>query len=125
MDLKDTTILICDDSILARKQLKDVIEVFSSDITFAEAANGQEAIDKYKEVKPDLVFLDIVMPVKDGNAAVQGIIEFDKDADIIIVSSVGTQSQLKSAIEAGAKDFIQKPISEEQVLKVLSSHLEG
>ncbi len=125
MELKDTTILICDDSILARKQLKDVIEVFSTDITFAEASNGQEAIDKYKEVNPDLVFLDIVMPVKDGNAAVQGIIEYDKDADIVIVSSVGTQSQLKSAIEAGAKDFVQKPISEEQVLKVLSSHLEG
>lgn len=125
MELKDTTILICDDSILARKQLKDVIEIFSTDITFAEASNGQEAIDKYKEVNPDLVFLDIVMPVKDGNAAVQGIIEYDKDADIVIVSSVGTQSQLKSAIEAGAKDFVQKPISEEQVLKVLSSHLEG
>ena len=74
MDFKDTTILICDDSILARKQLKDVIETYSSDIQFAEAANGQEAIDKYKEIKPSLVFLDIVMPVKDGNAAVKGII---------------------------------------------------
>ncbi len=125
MDLKDTKILICDDSILARKQLKDVIEAYSSDIQFVEAANGQEAIDKYQEENPNLVFLDIVMPVKDGNAAVKGIIEFDSNADIIIVSSVGTQSQLKSAIEAGAKDFIQKPISEEQVLKVLSSHLEG
>ena len=125
MDFKDTTILICDDSILARKQLKDVIEAYSPDLNFVEAANGQEAIDKYKEANPNLVFLDIVMPVKDGNAAVSGIIEYDSNADIIIVSSVGTQSQLKSAIEAGAKDFIQKPISEEQVLKVLSSHLEG
>ena len=125
MDFKDVTILICDDSILTRKQLKDVITSFSSDITFAEAANGQEAIDQYIAVKPDLVFLDIVMPVKDGNAAIAGIIEADKDADIIIVSSIGTQSQLKQAIEAGAKDFIQKPISEEQVLKVLNTHLGG
>lgn len=125
MDYKDTTILICDDSILARKQLKDVIASYSDEINFVEASNGQEAIDKYKESNPSLVFLDIVMPVKDGNEAVKGIIEHDKDADIIIVSSVGTQSQLKSAIESGAKDFIQKPISEEQVLKVLSSHLEG
>lgn len=125
MDYKDVTILICDDSILTRKQLKDVITTYSSDITFAEATNGQEAIDQYIAVKPNLVFLDIVMPVKDGNEAIAGIIEADKDADIVIVSSIGTQSQLKQAIEAGAKDFIQKPISEEQVLKVLSTHLGG
>ena len=65
------------------------------------------------------------MPVKDGNAAIREIIDFDKDAEIIIVSSVGTQSQLKNALEAGAKDFIQKPLDKEQVLAVVKRFLEG
>lgn len=65
------------------------------------------------------------MPVKDGNAAIREIIDFDKDAEIIIVSSVGTQSQLRSAIEAGAKDFIQKPLNPEQLHSILTSRFEG
>jgi len=123
MSLSNASVLVCDDSILARKQLKDVISAFSPDVTIKEAANGQEAIDAYKELNPSLVFLDIVMPVKDGIAAVQEIITYDPDADIVIVSSTGTQTQLKNAIEAGAKDFIQKPFSDTQVTKVLAKHL--
>ena len=124
MKLDEAKILIGDDSILARKQLKDIIAQYGG-TTFVEAANGQEAIDKFKSDKPDIVFLDIVMPVKDGNAAIREIIDFDKDAEIIIVSSVGTQSQLRSAIEAGAKDFIQKPLNVEQIERVLKNYFEG
>jgi two-component system chemotaxis response regulator CheY len=115
MRIEDTTILITDDSILARKQLKDIISTLGTPV-FVEATDGQSAIDKYKEVHPDLVFLDIVMPKKDGNDAIRDIMEFDPEATIIIASSVGTQSQLKNALEAGAKDFIQKPLDKEQVL---------
>ena len=122
--LNDIKILIGDDSILARKQLKDIIATCGTP-TFFEASNGQEAIDIYKKDKPDLVFLDIVMPVKDGNAAIREIIDFDKDADIIIVSSVGTQSQLKAAIETGAKDFVQKPLNADQVRHIITSRFEG
>ena len=68
MKLEDSKILISDDSILARKQLKDVITALGTP-TFFETSNGQDAIDCYMREKPDLVFLDIVMPVKDGNAA--------------------------------------------------------
>ena len=107
MRIEDTTILITDDSILARKQLKDIISTLGTPV-FVEATDGQSAIDKYKEVHPDLVFLDIVM-----------------EATIIIASSVGTQSQLKNALEAGAKDFIQKPLDKEQVLAVVKRFLEG
>ena len=117
------TILVGDDSILARKQLKDVITKYTTDPTFIDASNGQEAIDKYKESHPDLVFLDIVMPIKDGISAVSEIIGADPTAKIVIVSSVGTQEQLKRAIEAGAKDFIQKPIREDQVQNVLNSQI--
>ena len=122
---KSLTILISDDSILARKQLKDVITKHSPDVTFVEAANGQEAIDRYAESKPDMTFLDIVMPVKDGIEATRGIMAIDDKADIIIVSSVGTKMQLKAAIEAGARDFIQKPMNPAQVESVLESHLGG
>ncbi|MBQ1547956.1 MAG: response regulator [Lachnospiraceae bacterium] len=119
------TVLISDDSILARKQLKDVITKVAPDALIEDAKNGQEAIDKFKELHPNLVFLDIVMPVKDGITAVKEIIEYDEDADIIIVSSTGTQTQLKNAIEAGAKDFIQKPFTPDQVEKVIRAHIGG
>ena len=124
MSIENAKILITDDSILARKQLKDIISTLGSPV-FIEAVDGQDAIDKYKESNPDLVFLDIVMPKKDGNAAIREIMEFDSEANIIIASSVGTQSQLKLALEAGAKDFIQKPLDKDQVVKVVSKFLEG
>ena len=123
MKIDEAKILISDDSILARKQLKDIISSLGTP-TFVEASNGQAAIDKYKEEKPDLVFLDIVMPEKDGNIAIQEIMAYDPKAEIIIASSVGTQSQLKCALEAGAKDFIQKPIDKDQVIKVVTAFLE-
>jgi two-component system chemotaxis response regulator CheY len=113
MMLNGIKILIGDDSILARKQLKDIV------------SNGQDAIDLYKKESPELVFLDIVMPVKDGISAITEIKAYDKDADIIVVSSVGTQTQLKAAIEAGANDFIQKPLNAEQIHHIISSRFEG
>jgi two-component system chemotaxis response regulator CheY len=125
MDLNGKKVLVGDDSILARKQLIDTVKGYGEGATFIEAKNGQEAVELYKENSPDICFLDIVMPVMDGVAAVKNIVEFDKQAIIIIVSSVGTQSMLKAAIDAGAKDFIQKPIEKEQVEHVLEAHLEG
>ncbi len=125
MDYSNKSILVCDDSILARKQLKDAITDACGDITIYEGTNGQEAVSLYKEHKPDLVLLDIVMPEMDGTTAVERIIEFDNNAKIIIVSSVGTQLQLKKAISAGAKDFIQKPIDISQVKSLIEIHLGG
>lgn len=124
MKLDNAKILICDDSILARKQLKDFISTLGTP-EFIEASDGQSAIDKYKQSKPDVVFLDIVMPKKDGNIAIQEIMSFDPDAKIIIASSVGTQSQLKCAIEAGARDFIQKPLDKKQVVSLIQALFEG
>ncbi|MBQ1607518.1 MAG: response regulator [Lachnospiraceae bacterium] len=119
------TILVGDDSILARKQLKDILVGIQDNLEFVDASNGQEAVDKFKEVHPDIVFLDIVMPVKDGIAATAEIIADDSKAKIIIVSSVGTQTQLKAAIESGAKDFIQKPIRAEQVIAIFNTYIGG
>ena len=122
MSIDDGKVLICDDSILARKQIKDIISIVGNPTIF-EASDGESAIQIYKEHKPDLVFLDIVMPKKDGNIAIEEIMSFDKDAIIIIVSSVGTQSQLKSALEAGATDFIQKPINKIHIMDTLNKYL--
>lgn len=124
MSIEDIKILVTDDSILARKQLKDIISTLGSPV-FIEAKDGQDAIDKYKENQPGLVFLDIVMPKKDGNTAIEEIIAYDPKATIIIASSVGTQSQLKLALSAGAKDFIQKPLNKDQVIGVVQRFLEG
>ena len=124
MHIEDAKILIADDSILARKQLKDMISTLGTPV-FLEAKDGQGAIDQYKQNKPDLVFLDIVMANKDGNAAMEEIMRDDPDATIIIASSIGTQSQLKKAIEAGAKEFIQKPLDQQQVLNTVNRFLEG
>lgn len=123
MQLKDAKILIGDDSILARKQLKDVLASLGA-ARFVEAVNGNEAVEKFIAEKPDLIFLDIIMPIKDGISAVREITAEDPSAQIIIVSSVGTQHQLKAAIEAGAKDFVQKPINADQIASIVSSRFE-
>lgn len=125
MDLSNKSILICDDSILARKSLKDTINSYASGATFYEATNGEQSVSLYKEHHPDMVLLDIVMPLKDGISATKEIIKENADATIIIVSSVGTQLQLKKAIEAGAKDFIQKPINQAQIDRLINIHLGG
>lgn len=124
MDFKDCKILVCDDSILARKQLKDVL-TSAGCCNFLEARDGQAAIDIYKAEKPDLVFLDIVMPNVDGIEAVKQIMAFDKDAVIIMVSSVGTQNQIKASLLEGARDFIQKPFVATQITNVLKKRVEG
>lgn len=120
----DVKILICDDSILARKQLKDVIRQCGYE-DFLEAANGEDAIALYKEHRPQLVFADIVMPVKDGVQVIHEIREFDPDAYIIVVSSVGTSSQIKAAITEGAHDFIQKPFSSSSIIHTVKRRFEG
>ncbi len=116
----DNKILVCDDSILARKSLSGILTDFGyTDIT--EVSNGEDAVNYCKEHNPDLIFLDIVMPIKDGVTATSEIIAQNPDAKIIIVSSVGTQTHIKEAIKAGAKDFVQKPLDEELLKQVLEN----
>ena len=123
MKLEDAKILICDDSILARKQLKTMISSFGA-CSVIEAENGQEAIDKYNEEPADIVFLDIVMPVKDGVTATREIVAQHPSAVIIIASSIGTKEQLKNAIEAGARDFIQKPFSAHNIQRIVEARFD-
>lgn len=125
MDISNKKILVCDDSVLARKQLMDAVKEVAEGATFLEGKNGAEAVELYKAEKPDIVFLDIVMPQKDGTSALAEIKEFDENAIIIIVSSVGTQDLLKKAIQLGAKDFIQKPFEKNQIKEIIELRLGG
>ena len=122
MELGNIKIQISDDSILARKQLKDILKA-NGCINIIEAIDGNHTVETYKNEHPDIVFMDIVMPNIDGVEAVRQIISFDPNAVIIMLSSVGTRAQIKAAIEAGAKDFIQKPIQKERILEVLNLNL--
>ncbi|MBO4267389.1 MAG: response regulator [Lachnospiraceae bacterium] len=116
----DVKILICDDSILARKSLRGILNGFGfQDVS--EVSNGEDAVNFCKDNKPGIVLLDIVMPVKDGVTATAEIMEAVPETKIVIVSSVGTQTHIKEAIKAGAKDFIQKPIDEDLLKQVLEN----
>ncbi len=116
----DKSILVCDDSILARKSLCGILNNFGF-TKISEVSNGEDCVNFCKENKPDIVLLDIVMPVKDGVTATSEIIGINPDTVIIIVSSVGTQTHIKEAIKAGARDFIQKPIDEDLLKQVLEN----
>ncbi len=124
MNIKDMKILVCDDSIVSRKKLKDYIMTLGCQEVI-EASNGEEAITLYNSSKPDLVFMDIVMPKKDGIESVREIVECYPEAKVVMASSVGTMASLRDAIKAGAYDFLQKPLDTEQVKKIITSLAEG
>lgn len=124
MSDKPLKILLCDDSILVRRQMKKCLtDIYPFEVV--EAANGDIAIDEYKKEKADLVFMDIVMPKKDGITTSKELLEYDPNARIIIVSTVCTQNNLKEAMAAGVKKFLQKPVNHEDLKLVLSSVLGG
>ena len=119
MKISDITVMICDDSPLIRKKLQEILNrVGVNSVVFAE--DGEQAVEIYKEKKPDLVFMDIVMPKKTGLDALREIREFDCEARVVMASTVGTQGNLIKAIKEGAFEFLQKPIKEDDVLKVIN-----
>lgn len=115
-------VLIVDDAAFMRMMIKDILTKNGYEIA-GEAENGQVAIEKFKEVKPDLVTMDITMPEMDGIAAVKEILGFDSSARVIMCSAMGQQSMVIDAIQAGAKDFIVKPFQPERVLEAVSKAL--
>ena len=109
-------VLIVDDAAFMRMMLKDILNKNGYDVC-GEAGNGNEALDKYKELKPDLVTLDITMPEKDGISALKDIRAFDSNAKCIMCSAMGQQAMVIGAIQSGAKDFIVKPFQADRVLE--------
>ena len=113
-------VLICDDAMFMRMLMRTIL----SDLGITEiieAENGKEAVDLYYENNPDMVFMDIAMPVFDGIEALKRIIDYDRDAKVVMCSAIGQQSVVYKAIESGAKDFIVKPFKKDDVLNALNS----
>ena len=111
-------VLICDDAAFMRMMIKDILSKNGYNIA-GEAENGLKAIEKYNELKPDLVLMDITMPEMDGIEALKKIKEADPNATIIMCSAMGQQAMVIEAIQAGAKDFIVKPFQAERVLEAV------
>ncbi|PLT31557.1 response regulator [Peribacillus deserti] len=115
-------ILIVDDAAFMRMMIKDILSKNGYDVV-AEAADGQQAVEKYKEHQPDLVTMDITMPEMDGITALKEIKKMNPAAKIIMCSAMGQQAMVIDAIQAGAKDFIVKPFQADRVLEAISKTL--
>jgi two-component system chemotaxis response regulator CheY len=110
--------MIVDDALFMRNMLKDIC-LRAGYTVVAEADNGESAVDLYREHRPDLVTMDIVMPKRSGIEALQDIMSEDPAARVVMVSALGQDSLVLEAIEAGARDFIVKPFKEERVVDVI------
>jgi len=111
-------VLIVDDALFMRNMLREIFTKAGHEV-IGEAANGVEAVEKYQELGPDLVTMDIIMPLRSGIEALQEIVEGDPGAMVIMVSALGQESLVLEAVQAGAKDFIVKPFKEDRVLEVV------
>jgi two-component system chemotaxis response regulator CheY len=116
-------VLIADDSEFMRSLLREILE---EEYTIAgEAENGVEAIELYNESDPDLVMMDIVMPIRDGIEATDEITDSDPGAKVIMCTSVGQEQKMKNAIQAGAEGYITKPFQKPSVLEEIENVVAG
>ena len=115
-------ILIADDSDAIRLVLKDILSIGEHDV-IAESVDGEESISVYKEIKPDLILLDLAMPKKDGLTVVKEIIEFDPNAKIILITASDDQKIIKECLSHGASSYISKPFDFKVVLKAITDIL--
>lgn len=115
-------ILLVDDAQIVRMMLKDILVPLGYEIV-GEACDGNEGVQKYKQLKPDLVTMDIVMPDKDGIEALKEILEFDPNAKVIMVTAIDQKDYLKKAITLGAFDYIVKPFEDSRVAEAIEKSL--
>ncbi|NLW24700.1 MAG: response regulator [Clostridia bacterium] len=115
-------VLIVDDAAFMRMMLKDILTKNGYEV-IGEAENGKVAVEKYKELQPELVTMDITMPEMDGITAVKKIREINPGARIVMCSAMGQQAMVIDAIQAGAKDFVVKPFQPERVVEAVRKAL--
>ena len=111
-------VLIVDDAAFMRMMIKDILTKNGYDVV-GEAENGQVAVEKYRDLKPDLVTMDITMPNMDGITAIKKIMEKDPEARIVVVSAMGQKALVIEALNSGAKDFIVKPFQPDRIVEAL------
>ena len=117
-------VLVVDDSMFIAKQLGQIFTSEGFEVA-ATASDGAQGLEKYKELHPniDLVTMDITMPVMDGVSALEKILEFDKNANVIMVSALGKEDVVKKTLLMGAKSYIVKPLDRKKVLERVVSVL--
>ena len=115
-------VLVVDDSMFIAKQLGQIFTSEGFEVA-GTAADGAQGVEKYKELHPDLVTMDITMPVMDGVSALEKILEFDKEAKVIMVSALGKEDVVKKSLLMGAKSYIVKPLDRKKVLERVISVL--
>jgi two-component system, chemotaxis family, chemotaxis protein CheY len=115
-------VLVVDDAAFMRKMVTDALSGGGHEIV-GEAANGAEAVQRFQELRPDVMTLDITMPEKDGLAALKEIIAVDPGAKVVMCSALGQESKVLESIKLGAKDFVVKPFQAERVLSAIEKAL--
>ncbi len=115
---KKYKVLVVDDSAAMRMLITASLQDSEFDVA-AQAKNGEEALKAFRDTAPDLVLLDIVMPGMSGVETLEHIMVLNKNAVVIMASSMGTDDAVQEALKAGARNFLQKPIEQEALLKVL------
>ncbi len=124
MRTESKTVLIVDDILYVRKTLRQILGSRGFEIA-GEAENGEEAIRMYREIRPDFVTMDLVMPILNGVEATREILKEDPDACIIVLSAMMQENLVTAAIEAGAKDYILKPFQTDEVMEVIRGTVPG
>ncbi len=115
-------ILLVDDAAFMRKMIKETLSKNGYTELF-EAVDGADAVEKFSEIGPDLVIMDITMPNMDGLEALKAIRGKDGNANVVMCSAMGQESMVMDAVRSGAKDFIVKPFKPDRVLKTVTSIL--
>ncbi|MGL4737097.1 MAG: response regulator [Cellulosilyticaceae bacterium] len=121
MNLQEMKIVVSDNSVLMRKRLKESIKALGVAHVY-EATDGQQVIALYKAHQPQIVFMDIMMPIKTGLEATRELIAYDPQAYIVIVTPNGVQNKLKEVLEAGASTYLKKPVQEEAVQELITRY---
>jgi two-component system chemotaxis response regulator CheY len=116
-------ILVADDASFMRQMIREIVEGAGHQVV-GEASDGTEAIERYKQHRPDVVTMDIVMPRLSGIDAVKGLLELDSSACVVMCSALGQETLVSEALAAGAKDFIVKPFKPDSVIETLNEVLE-
>lgn len=115
-------VLIIDDAAFIRVSLKTMLEKNNFEVV-GEAENGEIGVMKYKQLKPDVVTMDVTMPVMDGIEALKAIKEYDPNAKIVMITAMGQEAMVKKAVIGGAKSFIVKPFNEKKLVETLNKVL--
>ena len=116
-------VLVADDASFMRQMIREIVEAEGHEVV-GEASDGDEVVEEFKRLQPDVVTMDIVMPRRSGIDAVKGIVDLDPGAKVVMCSALGQETLVQEAMQAGALDFIVKPFKPDAVIATIQKVLE-